>query len=122
MPKQKHVPSKSKRSSGQQEGPPRKKAKGVEIREGRRAPALVVSHPQGKGKKRVGEPPENKEDSGSIQFTSTESESEYTGGSKTPVHTPTPATTTKLASYSRRASEVRTRAAHDPLPRTPAVV
>ena len=50
----------------------------------------------------------------SIQFTSTESEGEDTGGSKTPVHKPTTPSTT-LATFRRRGPDARSKATNDPL-------
>ena len=122
MTKWKPIAPDAKKGPKAKQDPPRKKAKGLVIKEGRQASTPVVSHPPGKAKSKVGEPPESSSNDESIQFTSTESDSEDSGGSKTPVHTPTPATTTRLAASARRAFEGRSKAVHDPMPSTSNIV
>ena len=85
MTKRKAVATYEKKGIKAKPDPPRKKAKGIMINEGRRVNTPVVSHPPGKGKERMGEPETNIDD---FQFFSTESDSGVSGGSRTPVHTP----------------------------------
>ena len=119
MTKRKSISPSARKGAKAKPDPPRKKAKGLMIHEGRRASTPVVSHPPGKAKEKMGEPSTNIDD---IQFTSTESDSGDSGGSRTSVHALVPAAATRLAAQAQRVSEGRSKAIHDPMPSTSHIV
>ena len=119
MPKRKSIASSAKKGAKPKLDLLRKKAKGLMIHEGRRMSTPVVSHPPGKSKDIMGEPETNIDD---IQFSSTESDSGESGGSRTPIHTPAPTAASRQATQAHRASEGRSQALPDPMLSTSQIV
>ena len=119
MPKRKSIASSVKKGAKLKPDPPRKKAKGLLIQEGRRVSTPVVYHPPGKGKNIMGEPETNIDD---IQFSSTESDSGESGGSRTPIHTPAPTAASRQAAQAHRVSEGRSQALPDTMLSTSQIV